>query len=157
METTYLLPNRFSYFGWILIALSLLIWSYFLISDEELSFLNARVITIIGQAISKKTIYFDFIQVNLTSTISGVLFILGGIFVAFAKQKTEDEFIFKLRLLSFQWSILFNYGLLLFCFIFVYDLAFLNVMIYNMFTILILFIVRFYYLLYKYNDASDEK
>lgn len=157
MDTTYLLPNRFSYFGWILITASVLAWTICSISEDEFSFLNARVFTIAGAEILKPTEYFTFIDVNLTFTIVGVLFILGGLFVAFAKQKTEDEFIMKLRLLSFQWSILINYTLLLLCFIFIYDLAFLNVMIYNMFTVLILFIIRFHYLLYKYNDTSNEK
>ena len=82
---------------------------------------------------------------------------MGGMFVAFAKQKTEDEFIMKLRLLSFQWAILINYSLLLLCFIFIYDLSFLSVMVYNMFTVLILFIFRFHYLLYKFNDSTNEK
>lgn len=157
METTYLLPNRFNYFGWILIALSLLLWSISLINQDDISFLNAKVFTIAGAELLKPTEYFTLINVNLTFTIVGILFILGGMFVAFAKQKTEDEFIMKLRLLSFQWAILLNYSLLLFCFLFIYDLAFLNVMIYNMFTVLILFIFRFHYLLHKYNDSSNEK
>lgn len=157
METTYLLPNRFNYFGWILIAISLLLWSISLINQDDISFLNATVFTLAGAELLKPTEYFTLINVNLTFTIVGVLFILGGMFVAFAKQKTEDEFIMKLRLLSFQWAILLNYSLLLFCFLFIYDLAFLNVMIYNMFTVLILFIIRFHYLLHKYNDSSNEK
>jgi Ca2+/Na+ antiporter len=119
--------------------------------------LNVQVFTIAGAELLKPIEYFTLIHVNLTAIILGLLFILGGMFMAFAKQKTEDEFIIKLRLLSFQWAILINYSLLLFCFIFIYDLAFLNVMIYTMFTVLILFIIRFHYLLYKYNDASNDK
>jgi hypothetical protein len=157
METNYLLSNRFNYFGWILITLSVILWSISLLYQDDNSFLKATVFTIAGSEGLKSTEYFTLIDVNLTFTIVGVLFILGGMFVAFAKQKTEDEFIMKLRLLSFQWSILINYSLLLFCFLFIYDLAFLNIMIYNMFTILILFIIRFHYLLYKYNDSSNEK
>lgn len=157
METTYLLPNRFNSFGWILISLAILLWSSYLITNEEFEYLNANVFTIVGAEFLKTTEYFAFIKVNLTLTIVGVFFILGGIFVAFAKQKTEDEFIMKLRLLSFQWAILINYSLLLLCFIFIYDLAFLSVMVYNMFTVLILFIIRFHYLLYKFNDNSNEK
>lgn len=157
MKTTYLLPNRFNYFGWSLIAVSILLWTISLLYQDEFEFLNATVFTFAGAELLKPTEYFTLIHVNLTFTISGVLFILGGLFVAFARQKIEDEFIMKLRLVSFQWAILINYSLLLFCFIFIYDLAFLSVMVYNMFTILILFIFRFHYLLYKFNDTSNEK
>ena len=157
METTYLLPNRFNYFGWILISLAILLWSSYLITNEEFSILNFNVFSIANTEILKPTNYFTLIEVNLTTTIVGVLFIMGGMFVAFAKQKTEDEFIMKLRLLSFQWAILINYSLLLLCFVFIYDLAFFSVMVYNMFTVLILFIFRFHYLLYKFNDNSNEK
>lgn len=157
METNYLLPKRFSYIGWILIAASVLAWTICSISEDEFSFLNAKVFTIAGAEMLKPTEYFTLIDVNLTFTIVGVLFIVGSLFVAFAKQKTEDEFIMKLRLLSFQWAVLINYSLLLLCFIFIYDLAFLSVMIYNMFTVLILFIIRFHYLLSKYNDSTNEK
>jgi hypothetical protein len=157
MKTTSLLPNRFKYFGWILITVSVLLWITTLINQDEFSFLNVKVFTIAGAELLKSIEYFTLIHVNLTATILGLLFIIGGMFVAFAKQKIEDEFIIKLRLVSFQWAILINYSLLLFCFIFIYDIAFLNVMIYNMFTVLILFIIRFHYLLYKYNDSSNDK
>lgn len=157
MKTTYLLPNRFNYFGWSLMTVSILLWTISLLYQDSFEFLDATVFTLAGAELLKPTEYFTLINVNLTFTIAGVLFILGGMFVAFAKQKTEDEFSMNLRLLSFQWAILINYSLLLFCFIFIYDLAFLNVMIYNVFTILILFIIRFHYLLHKYNDTSNEK
>jgi hypothetical protein len=157
METNFLISHRFNYFGWILITISVLLWSISFIYQDDFSFLDGTVFTLAGAELLKPTEYFTLIDVNLTFTIVGVLFILGGMFVAFAKQKTEDEFIMKLRLLSFQWSILINYSLLLFCFLFIYDLAFLNVMIYNMFTVLLLFIIRFHYLLYKYNVSSNEK
>ena len=51
-----------------------------------------------------------------------------------------------------------NYILLLLAFLFVYGTDFLIVMIYNMFTVLIIFIVRFNYILYKNSKtAPDEK
>lgn len=157
MKTTYLLPNRFNSFGWILISLAILLWSSYLITNEEFSFLNFNVFTLADADFFKSTDYFILLNVNLTQTLVGVFFILGGLFVAFAKQRIEDEFIMKLRLLSFQWAILINYSLLLLCFVFIYDLAFFSVMVYNMFTVLILFIFRFHYLLYKFNDSTNEK
>jgi hypothetical protein len=69
--------------------------------------------------------------------------------VAFAKEKHEDEFIAKIRLESFLWATYINYAILLFSFLFFYGIGFMYVMIFNMFTIIILFIVRFNYILYR--------
>ena len=157
METTYLLPNYFKRFGWILLFISIGMWIAYLIKDPIFKSLICNVFAIAGAELFKETVYFTLINVYLYPTIAGVFFILGGLFVAFAKQKIEDEFIMKIRLLSFQWAILVNYILLLFCFIFVYNVSFLSVMVYNMFTVLILFIFRFHYLLYKFNDSTNEK
>jgi hypothetical protein len=78
--------------------------------------------------------------------------------VGFSKEKNEDEFIANLRLSSLLWAVLVNYGLLLLAFVFVYGFPFLNVMVYNMFTVLIIFIARFNYILHRNsNYKPDEK
>jgi uncharacterized membrane protein len=98
------------------------------------------------------------IETNITSTLVGALFIVGAMFVGFAKEKSEDEFIAKLRLSSLLWAVWVNYILLFLSFVFVYGMSFLSVMLYNMFTVLIIFIIRFNYILYKTSKmASDEE
>jgi hypothetical protein len=79
-------------------------------------------------------------------------------FVGFSKEKREDEFIEKIRLSSLLWAVWVNYGLLTLGFLFFFNMAFIYVMVYNMFTVLIIFIVRFNYILYKNNKTVlDEK
>jgi hypothetical protein len=156
METTFLVSNRFKSFGWILMIIATVLWIIFNNFEFD-QILSGTTLTIYGNDLFTNNAFFNLVYVNLEATIAGVLFIIGGMFVAFAKQKTEDEFIMNLRLLSFQWAVLLNYTLLLFCFIFFYSQEFFTVMIYNMFTVLILFIIRFHYLLNKYNDASNDK
>lgn len=158
METKFLLPNKFKRLGWILFTLGGILWVYaVLIVKEEVAFLQTSVFAVIGSEFMKETKYFGFITTNITYTVIGILFILGGLLVVFSREKIEDEFISKLRLLSFQWSFLINYALLLFLFFFVYGLEFLDVMIYNMFTTLILFIAHFQYSLFKYKNLEYEK
>jgi hypothetical protein len=78
--------------------------------------------------------------------------------VGFSKEKNEDEYIANLRLSSLMWAVWVNYALLLLSFIFVYGMGFLHVMIYNMFTVLIIFIGRFNLILFKNKMISaDEK
>jgi biotin transporter BioY len=87
-----------------------------------------------------------------------VVFIIGALLVGFTKEKHEDEFIAELRLSSIFWAVWVNYIILLAAFLFVYGTPFLTVMIYNMFTVLIIFIVRFNFLLNKSTKAvPDEK
>jgi hypothetical protein len=87
-----------------------------------------------------------------------VLIILSGLVVAFSKEKLEDELISSIRLKSLVWATYVNYGVLLLAFIFVYDLSFLWIMIFNMFTILVFFIIRFNWQLRKlHNTVSNEE
>lgn len=158
METKFLLPNKFKRLGWILLILSTILWIYAaLILKDEIEFLKVSVFTIIGNEFLKDTEYFSFINTNITYTLIGILFIIGGLLVIFSREKIEDELISKLRLMSFQWSFLMNYVLLIFLFLFVYGWSFLNVMIYNMFTTMVLFIAHFQYSLFRYKNLDYEE
>ena len=59
------------------------------------------------------------------------------------KEKTEDEFIAMIRLESLVWATYINYGVLILALIFVYDIPFFWVLVFNMFTTLIFFIIRY--------------
>lgn len=157
MKTRLLLPNCFKRIGWILLVPSAILGLFIIISDYEFGFLNTKMFTIYSGGF-QEPVFFGLIKVNLTATIVGILFLVGAIFVAFSKERREDEFIAGIRLESLLWATYINYGVLLFCFIFFYAFEFLYVMIFNMFTILIFFIIRFYYMLYRSDKSlSHEK
>jgi len=153
-----LLPSKYKMAGWIIFFPSFILGLYLIISDYEPSWLDVKMLSIFpGQILGAKE-YFSMISVNLMNTIGGVLFIIACLLVGFSKEKNEDEFIAKIRLSSLLWAVLVNYTLLLLAFIFIYGTAFFTVMIYNMFTVLLIFIVRFNYILYKNaKSVSDEK
>ncbi len=158
MSTTLLLPNRYKFIGWCIFIPASIIGLYITLSDFKPEWLHGKVFSFFNGEILKDSQSFQFIETDLTNTIVGVLFIIGALFVSFSKEKREDEFIAKLRLSSLLWAVWVNYVLLLISFMFIYGTAFFNVMVYNMFTILIIFIVRFNYILYKNSStASDEK
>jgi hypothetical protein len=124
----------------------------------EANWLSMKVFALFADQFLEGRQHFSFIHANVTNTLVGVLFIIGGVMVGFSKEKREDEFIANLRLSSLLWSVWVNYLLLLLAFILVWDMSFLNVMVYNMFTILIIFIVRFNYILFKNSKTTgDEK
>jgi hypothetical protein len=52
------------------------------------------------------------------------------------------------------WAVYFNYAILILTFLFIYDFAFLWVMVFNMFTVLLFFIVRFNWQIFKLKRIS---
>jgi hypothetical protein len=155
MSSKLLLPNKFKMIGWCLFIPATIFGIIISITDYEVSWLHTKVLALFSDGISGKGHFFE---TNITNTTVGVLFIIGAMFVGFSKEKREDEFIEKLRLSSLLWAVWVNYALLLLAFVFIYGTDFLTVMIYNMFTVMIIFIVRFNYILYKnYKTVPDEK
>ena len=158
MKTKLLFPNWLKKIGWILLIPSTILGIAILFFDVKFDFLKLKVFAIYSDPLLGKDTVMGFDKVNLTDTIAGILFLLGAIFVAFSKEKHEDEFIAKTRLESLVWATYINYAILIFCFLFIYEMAFLYVLVFNMFTILIFFILRFYYILYKTNKSlKNEK
>ena len=92
---------------------------------------------------------------NILNEIFGILIIISSLFVAFSKEKSEDEYISKIRLESLVWAVYFNYGILLFSILFVFDFSFLWVMIFNMFTVLLFFIIRFNWQISKLKKSAN--
>lgn len=155
METKFLLPTKFKKIGWIVLILSIVCWGFS--GLDKSSFFSRKVFAIYGTGNDFKMQIFGMINTDIAFTICAVLFIIGGLMVAFSREKYEDEFIASLRLQSFQWSFLINYLILFILFISIYGAPFFTIMVMNMFTVLILFILRFHYLLYKYKNMEYEK
>lgn len=158
MKPKLLFPNQFKRIGWFILVPSTILGILNLFFDFELEFLDAKVFYIYSESFLNPGNTLGFDSNNITNEIVGILFIIGSIFVAFSRESHEDEFIAKTRLESLVWATYANYAILIFCFLFFYDFGFFYVMIFNMFTILIFFIIRFYYILYKTNKSlSYEK
>lgn len=154
MPKSLLLSNKFKKIGWLILIPSFVAGLWLTISGYEPSWLSGKMLSIFPSLSSNK--YFAVINVNFVNTIVGLLFIAGGLLVGFSKEKNEDEFISKIRLSSLLWAVLVNYVLLSIAFVFVYDTAFLSVMIYNMFTVLIIFIARFNYILFRNSESLSN-
>ena len=144
MKTDYLLPNRFKIIGWILFIPGIMLGILFLIYEPQPKFLDATVF-----AIAESLFKFSFIKNNVYDEITALLLIIGPIFIAFSRQKSEDEYISKIRLDSLVWATYVNYIIVILAIIFVYDFGFYWVILLNMFTILIFFIIRFNWALIK--------
>ena len=81
-----------------------------------------------------------------------------GILVICSSEKVDDEMVRQLRLNSLLVALYINYAVLIVCSLFVYGLDFLYVMMYNMFTILLIFMVVFRYRMWCLNkEVKDEE
>jgi hypothetical protein len=158
MKTTYLLPNCFKKWGWGLLLLGVPLGILYLLSEEEPAFLSFNVFAVVSDEVLGKEVFFDFLENNIFDEIIGVLIILGSVFVAFSKEKSEDEFIARIRLEALVWATYVNYGVLLLGILFIYEMTFFWVLVFNMFTILFFFIIRYYWALRKLaKQLQDEE
>ncbi|RYZ26128.1 MAG: hypothetical protein EOO10_16415 [Chitinophagaceae bacterium] len=158
MLNRLLLPNKYKLAGWLILIPATALGIFLILTQFEGIPFRATVFAFYSDEIFGESRAFNFIKTNITNTLVGVMFITGALLVAFSKEKNEDEYIAQLRLSSLLWAVLVNYILLLIAFLFIYGTPFLNVMLYNMFTVLIIFIVRFNYVLFRNAKFSfDEK
>lgn len=158
MKSNYLFPNQFKKIGWIVLIIGLALGVLFLISPTDINFFNIKVFAIAGQPIFGKSAIFSIYKNNTLNELVGLFIMTGLLFIAFSKEKSEDEFISKIRLESLVWATYVNYVVLGLALLFIYDLKFLWVFVFNMFTILIFFIIHFNWSLYKSKkQLKDEE
>lgn len=85
---------------------------------------------------------------DLTGTIGIFLTLCSLFMIAFSREKHEDEYMSYVRLKALQISVYCNYLILAATTIIFYGFSFLTIMGINMFSILILYILIYYYHLY---------
>ena len=154
MKTNFLFPNKFRIIGWALLIPATILGCMVIFNDFEFSFLNVKFLSLLpSNTLQLWTIIGD----NFTSEVASILFIVGALFVAFSKEKNEDEYIAKIRLESLMWATYVTFAIQIFCIIFFYDFRFLLSMIINMFTILIVFIIRYNFIILRSKIQSNEK
>lgn len=157
MHTKLLLPNRYKKIGWVILIPATILGLILVYYEFSEDWLWANVFSIANDGTEGRYKYFFVRNTNITNTVIGSLFIIGAMFVSFSKEKNEDEYIANLRLSSLLWAVWVSYILLLAAFLLVYGTPFLDVMVYNMFTVLIIFITRFNYLMYKNSKAATHE
>lgn len=155
MTTHLLFPHRFRLIGWLLFVPAALLGLANMYADYTIDWLDFKVIDL-GALFSgvKKSDLYLFANNNLTDELAALVLIIGLVFIAFSKEKTEDEMSSQLRLEALQWSVYANYLVLAVAILIVYEYAFFNVMVYNMFTVLLVFIGRFRWLIYRNNQLA---
>lgn len=144
MLTKILLPHRFQKLGWILFlpfAGLLFANNYF---DFNFFWLEFGV---------REGALFEDSKENFTNEIAMIGVFISLFLMAFSREKEEDEYIQKLRLDSLLVACYANTFILIIGTMLFYGFGFLEFMGYNMFTIQLIFIGRFRWVLHKQKQS----
>ena len=155
MKSNYLLPNKLKPLGWCLFIIGLIGGTILYAMDYDGEIMVTKVFSIYSEPFLGDAGFFKVLENGIADELVYICIIIGGLLVGFTKEKVEDEYIYKLRTESLVWAIIFNYILLLFTIVFVYDMTFFNVLIFNVFTPLLFFVFRFNFI--KLKSGSHEE
>ena len=147
MKTNYLLPNSYKKLGWVLLVIGLAAGVFSFVKMYEQDILEVTVFSIYNDSFfGSNDGFFKFIKNDIFDELVAIFIVIGGLLVMFTKEKVEDEFIYKLRKDSLVWAFIFNFVVLVFATIFIYGEPYFHVLVFNMFTPLLFFILRFNFL-----------
>ncbi len=140
MKNTMLLPRACRAIGLVLLPVFVTLFAACTYYDFIFQFLNTPA--------HKSSGLLDFSNNNLTDEVAVVGGILSLFMIAFSRLKTEDEYVSFIRLKSLQWGVYANYAIFILLTCVIYGDWYMNVLYYNIATILVLFILIFNYQLY---------
>ena len=147
MKPTLLLSHKFKKAGWFIAIPATILMILAMYFDWEFSFLQYNS-TAQHYNFDGEVLFFGISSHNFTTEVLSIILITGLLLLAFSQEKYEDERISKIRLESLMWAVLINTLLIMFSMIVFYGGYFLTVMIYNLCTPLIIFILRFNIVMY---------
>lgn len=158
MKNLLLLPHRFQKVGWvILIPVSIL--GILMIID---GYNGVPTFFYPGRIMNVDNAAYQWLSSETTThclnniVIAGI--VIGGLLASCSKEKVEDEMISSVRLHSLLVALYVNYLLLIVGALCFYDLKFFEIMIWNMFTMLLIFLIVFRFNLWRLRkEAQDEK
>lgn len=144
MKNSLLIPGKYKVIGWIIFILFACLGLATLYWDYKIPGLVLPL---------KESVFVDY---NLTNELALAGLIIGLMIIVFAREKIEDEYISLIRLKCLQWSVLISFVILFILNFVFYGGSFYIVLIYNMFTIPLIFIAKFNYSLYRLRREREE-
>ena len=149
MVSRFLLPHNFRLIGLIVLVPFIVLGVLCLHMDFEFAWFELKL--------RPEGNLFDNPEYeNFTNELAMIGVLVGLMFIAFSREKFEDEYIGSLRLDSLLIAVIINYALVLLGILFVYGFGFFMFLIYNMYTVLVLFILRFEWVKYRSRKTMES-
>lgn len=145
MKTFRLLPTHWKRIGFVLAIIGAVLGALTIFSGYE--------IPGFGFNMRAEAKFITPMFENFTDELALTLLLVGLLLMAFSRVKFEDERVQLIRLEAFQWSFLVHFSILLLANWLLYAGNFFYAMLFNLFTPLVVFLLRFHYVLY----VSDKQ
>ena len=147
MRKNYLFPTTFRKIGsWLFVPFA--ITSFICLFDgSNEDWLKVNALSVIPWGIIKNSLFDELSMIGLTVSL---------LFIAFSKEKDEDECIANIRSNSLIWATITAYSLLIVCTMLIYDMQYLNFVFIDLFMILFLFIIKYNIELYKFRRSNND-
>ena len=157
MKTNYLLPTSFKKIGWIMIVISLVYYVMYMTFDWATIYFKMPSIFNDGNFFTNDGNFFTMVKTEIYSTFLPIVALSGFLFIAFSKERDEDEYIGKIRERSFVFAALFSSLLIILSTLFIFGLAYLNILIMDFFVFLFVFTVKFQIELWKFRKENKDE
>lgn len=157
MKSTFLFPRPCYRLGWFLLIpgiIGIVLLSCLNISADEL--LNVKVFAILNSELMKRPEAFTVISNGISDEILLCVVLIGGLLTGFSKLRNEDEMTATIRYESLAWAVYVNVAVMVLATIFIYGMFYFEVLLLNMFTMLLFFIIRFQLKLYRLNKSIKD-
>lgn len=158
MGKNLLLPHGFQKIGWALLVPSLLLGSLIVFNGLDTSALAAKIEYVVrpGREVNIKTLGSG-IEPWLNNFLI-ISLLLGALFVTCSRERVEDEMIGRIRLNALLTALYVDTAVVIVAALAVYGFSFVDVMVYNLFTLPLLFTAIFrWQLLRMRKEAGDEE
>ena len=147
----FLLPHYYKIIGFVLALIGIVFAVFYLKLDFSF---KIPVFAIISVYLETK--YFAVFQNNFVDEITLLLLIIGFGLIVFSKEKNEKESFTALREKALVKATLLNAFFLIFSLFFVYGGVFMGIMVFNLFSVFIFYLLFFYLSLKKSKQQTQD-
>ena len=142
-----LLPNKVRSIGWAILFLGFVLGVTRFYFGIKLELFNIKVFAVYSKYF--ETNYFKVIDNHVSEEVTALLLLVGLFFISLTKEKIENAIISALRYKSLILTFYINTSFVALSFLFVFGFGFINILIINVFSPFIIYIILFKYFLYK--------
>ena len=155
MKAPKLIDYRYRTLGWVIFIPCFLLGILIMFSGLEFDMFETKTFAFFNHELLGKQQWFTIIDNNILDELLTLGMVISSIILMFSKEKIEDEYTRSLRLNALAWAIVANYLILAIFTILFYGAVYYSFLIINLFTIPIIFLMRFNYLKHK-QDNNEE-
>ena len=155
MKTNYLFPIVFRKIGWCLFVPFLVLGICYLFCDENTFEIGGSNVLALFDGFSDTNYFCITKNDSWTDELIVIFLTISMLFIGFSREKDEDECISSIRMNALVWAIMVNSALLIVGTLLIYGLPYLNFMSIYMFSLLILFVFKYRWMIYKFRKTIE--